>query len=98
MSSHTHTHREKILAQNSLAAAQEDKEKLNSRVSTLEGELKKLRNELEEEREKEAADREGSQVIEGPGGLKLTRLELVRVLRERNEYKEKYLSLLEQIR
>ena len=37
-------------------------------------------------------------MIEGPGGLKLTRLEVARVLRERNEYKEKYLSLLEQIR
>ncbi len=28
----------------------------------------------------------------------VSRLEVVRVLRERNEYKEKYLSLLEQIR
>lgn len=34
----------------------------------------------------------------GPEGLRLTRLEVARVLRERNEYKEKYLSLLEQIR
>ena len=32
----------------------------------------------------------------GPDGL--TKLEVARVLRERNEYKEKYLSLLEQIR
>ena len=31
-------------------------------------------------------------------GLRLTKLEVARVLRERNEYKEKYLSLLEQIR
>ncbi len=28
----------------------------------------------------------------------VSRLEVARVLRERNEYKEKYLSLLEQIR
>ena len=31
-------------------------------------------------------------------GLRLTKLEVARVLRERNEYKEKYLSLLEQVR
>ena len=31
-------------------------------------------------------------------GLRLKRLEVARVLRERNEYKEKYLSLLEQVR
>ena len=31
-------------------------------------------------------------------GLRLTRLEVARVLRERNEYKEKSLSLLEQVR
>ena len=67
------------------------------RVNTLDTEVKKLRVELEEEREKRELEGEG-QVIEGPGGLKLTRLEVARVLRERNEYKEKYLSLLEQIR
>ena len=31
-------------------------------------------------------------------GVRLTKMEVARVLRERNEYKEKYLSLLEQIR
>ena len=64
-------------------------------MSSLESEVKKLRVELEEEQDKKMQD---GQVIEGPGGLKLTRLEVARVLRERNEYKEKYLSLLEQIR
>ena len=34
----------------------------------------------------------------GGDGLRLTKLEVARVLRERNEYKEKYLSLLEQVR
>ena len=34
----------------------------------------------------------------GADGLRLTKLEVARVLRERNEYKEKYLSLLEQVR
>ena len=50
--------------------------------------MKKLHQDLEEEREKETAV--------GTDGL--TRIEVARVLRERNEYKEKYLSLLEQIR
>ena len=50
--------------------------------------MKKLNQDLEEEREKETA----------VGADGLTRIEVARVLRERNEYKEKYLSLLEQIR
>jgi len=72
-----------------------------ARASDLDKQLKNKRKELEEEKERarkqEKQIGEG-QVLEGPGGLKLTRLEVARVLRERNEYKEKYLSLLEQIR
>ena len=70
---------------------------MTTELNDKEVEVKKLRTELEEERDKGAIEGEG-QVIEGPEGLKLTRLEVARVLRERNEYKEKYLSLLEQIR
>ena len=86
-----------MAAQNSVTALQDEKEKLLSRLTNVEGELKKVRLELTEAEEKGGAEKEG-QVIEGPGGLKLTRLEVARVLRERNEYKEKYLSLLEQVR
>ena len=59
-----------------------------------------MKKELEEEKEnsQKVMPMAEGQVLEGPGGLKLTRLEVARVLRERNEYKEKYLSLLEQIR
>ena len=39
-----------------------------------------------------------SSAMVSPEGLRLSRLEVARVLRERNEYKEKYLSLLEQVR
>ncbi len=67
-------------------------------MSELEADLKRLRVELEVEQEKGVSAALEGQVIEGAGGLKLTRLEVARVLRERNEYKEKYLSLLEQIR
>ena len=38
------------------------------------------------------------QVSEGAEGTRITSLEVTRLLRERNEFKEKYLSLLEQIR
>lgn len=90
---------ERNTAQFSLASLQQDRDKLLNRVSDLDMEVKTMRTELEEEQEKGRVFAEGEgQMIEGPGGLKLTRLEVARVLRERNEYKEKYLSLLEQIR
>ena len=72
-----------------------------ARASDLDKQLKNKRKELEEEKEragKQEKQMGEGQLLEGPGGLKLTRLEVARVLRERNEYKEKYLSLLEQIR
>ena len=34
----------------------------------------------------------------GSEGLRISRLEIAKVLRERNEWKEKYFSLLEQVR
>ena len=83
-------------AHNSINALNEEKAKTATRVGSLEAEVKKLREELKAEEEKKM-DGEGH-VVEGTGGLKLTRLEVARVLRERDEYKEKYLSLLEQIR
>ena len=67
-------------------------------MSELEGEVRKLRQELEEEQEKVAIGGGEGAGEKGADGFKLTRLEVARVLRERNEYKEKYLSLLEQIR
>ena len=95
---HTHSHRDKETAESSASALQEQKTSLSSRVSELEGELRKVRQELEEEQEKVAIVGGEAAGEKGPDGFKLTRLEVARVLRERNEYKEKYLSLLEQIR
>ena len=92
---------ERDAARHTLQATQEEKDKMAAHVSDLDKQLKTKQQELEEEKE-HARSREGQlvegQVLEGPGGLKLTRLEVARVLRERNEYKEKYMSLLEQIR
>ena len=76
------------LSESSLTALKEENKSLTTKVGELEGTVKKLHQDLEEEREKETAV--------GTDGL--TRIEVARVLRERNEYKEKYLSLLEQIR
>lgn len=77
------------VTESSLAAVKEEKESLVSKVGELEGTVKKLNKDLEEEREKETQ-------VGGVDGL--SRIEVARVLRERNEFKEKYLSLLEQIR
>jgi hypothetical protein len=61
---------------------------MEAKIVELEGTVKKLHQDLEEERERETA----------MGADGLTSIEIARVLRERNEYKEKYCSLLEQIR
>lgn len=71
-----------------MAAMKEENKSLTSKNAELEGTVKQLHRDLEEEREKETKL--------GVDGL--TRIEVARVLRERNEFKEKYLSLLEQIR
>jgi hypothetical protein len=71
-----------------VTALKEDNKALSAKVGDLEGTVKKLHQDLEEERERETA----------VGADGLTSIEIARVLRERNEYKEKYLSLLEQIR
>ena len=76
------------MSESSLTALKEENKSLSTKVGELEGQVKKLHQDLEEEREKETA----------VGADGLTRIEVARVLRERNEYKEKYLSLLEQIR
>ena len=76
------------MTESSLAALKQENKTLSGKVAELDSTVKKLNKELEEEREKGA----------GIGEEGLTRIEVARVLRERNEYKEKYLSLLEQIR
>ena len=76
------------MTETSLTALKEENKTLSRKVGELDTTVKKLNKELEEEREGGA----------GIGEDGLTRIEVARVLRERNEYKEKYLSLLEQIR
>ena len=66
-----------------------------NRISPLEAELKKVRAALKEDQE---SGGEGLLMTEEPGRLQLTHIEVSRILRERNEYMEKYMSLLEKIR
>ena len=49
---HTHTHSERERAQSQVVTLQGEKESLTSKVGELEGEVKKLRRELDEETEK----------------------------------------------
>jgi len=83
---------DRATAESSASALQEQKSTLTVRLGELEAEVRKLRQELEKEQEK------GEAMAGELGDQGLSRLEVARVLRERNEYKEKYLSLLEQIR
>ena len=52
---HTHPHRDKATAESSASALQEQKNSLATRVTELEGEVRKLRQKVEEEQEKGAA-------------------------------------------
>lgn len=93
----TATENDKKATESELTTLQNDRDSLSARTAALEGEVKRMRRELEEEKEKTAQLKEAEEKGSGEG-LRLTKLEVARVLRERNEYKEKYLSLLEQVR
>jgi septal ring factor EnvC (AmiA/AmiB activator) len=93
----TNTQNDKRAAETELVAVQTERDGLSARTAALEGEVKRLRRELEDEKEKTTQLKEAEEKNAGDG-LRLTKLEVARVLRERNEYKEKYLSLLEQVR
>ena len=80
-----HSFSKNQVAESSLAALQEEHKNLTTKVGELEGTVKKL-------------NQEGREKPAGIGVEGLSRIEVARVLRERNEYKEKYLSLLEQTR
>jgi septal ring factor EnvC (AmiA/AmiB activator) len=91
------TENDKKVAESELATIQNDRDVLSARTAALEGEVKRLRRELDDEKETAQQLRDAEEKANGEG-LRLTKLEVARVLRERNEYKEKYLSLLEQVR
>lgn len=72
-----------------------EKERAEAQLKDAEHEMKKQKQQMQEMQERGALNGE---VSESADGTRITRLEVTRLLRERNEFKEKYLSLLEQIR
>ncbi|KAL5457754.1 hypothetical protein EMCRGX_G035046 [Ephydatia muelleri] len=76
----------------------QEKGQLSNTVREQEIEIKRLKQELSDEQDKSAITGDVLEKGTGPDGTKITRLEVTRLLREKNEFKEKYLSLLEQIR
>ncbi|XP_015795689.1 C-Jun-amino-terminal kinase-interacting protein 4 isoform X2 [Tetranychus urticae] len=75
------------------------KDKLKSRIAQLEDELKKTKEELNEVKQKVTAqpqdDEEGTPMTQRK---RFTRMEMARVLMERNHYKERLIELQEAIR
>jgi hypothetical protein len=80
-----------------------DNQVLNNRVHSLEDDLKKVKRELQEAKDKlseEIGIEEGSgrPRTESESGDGSRRLEWARLLKERNEFKEKYYALLDQVK
>ncbi|XP_053564398.1 C-Jun-amino-terminal kinase-interacting protein 4 isoform X2 [Bombina bombina] len=87
---------EKDVLQGELLAIKQAKQKLEEKNKELEEELKKARAEAEEARQK-AKDDEDSDVPTAQR-KRFTRVEMARVLMERNQYKERLMELQEAVR
>ncbi|KAM4664615.1 C-Jun-amino-terminal kinase-interacting protein 4 isoform 2-T2 [Discoglossus pictus] len=87
---------EKDVLQGELLAIKQAKQKLEEKNKELEEELKKARAETEEARQK-AKDEEDSDVPTAQR-KRFTRVEMARVLMERNQYKERLMELQEAVR
>ncbi|KAM5135324.1 C-Jun-amino-terminal kinase-interacting protein 4 isoform 2-T2 [Mantella aurantiaca] len=87
---------EKDVLQGELAAIKQSKQKLEEKNKELEEELKKARAEAEEARQK-SKDEEDSDVPTAQR-KRFTRVEMARVLMERNQYKERLMELQEAVR
>ncbi|XP_075880137.1 sperm associated antigen 9a isoform X2 [Nelusetta ayraudi] len=87
---------EKEMLQGEMEALQQAKAKLEDKSKELEEELKKVRIELEDVRNK-GKDEEDSDVPTAQR-KRFTRVEMARVLMERNQYKERLMELQEAVR
>ncbi|XP_075034219.1 C-Jun-amino-terminal kinase-interacting protein 4 isoform X2 [Mixophyes fleayi] len=87
---------EKDVLQGELASIKQAKQKLEEKNRELEEELKKARAETEEARQK-SKDEEDSDVPTAQR-KRFTRVEMARVLMERNQYKERLMELQEAVR
>ncbi|XP_068118734.1 C-Jun-amino-terminal kinase-interacting protein 4 isoform X2 [Hyperolius riggenbachi] len=87
---------EKDVLQSELSAIKQAKQKLEDKNKDLEEELKKAKAEAEEARQK-SKDEEDSDVPTAQR-KRFTRVEMARVLMERNQYKERLMELQEAVR
>ncbi|ELU13632.1 hypothetical protein CAPTEDRAFT_158214, partial [Capitella teleta] len=90
---------EQEILREEISALQATKEKLKTKVSELEDELKKTKELLEKEKAKTSGQaEEGEEDIPMAQRKRFTRVEMARVLMERNQYKERLMELQEAVR
>nr|XP_046232185.1 C-Jun-amino-terminal kinase-interacting protein 4 isoform X2 [Scatophagus argus] len=89
---------EKEGLQGELDAVAQAKTKLEEKNKELEEELKKIRTELEEAKQKIKNDNDDDSDVPTAQRKRFTRVEMARVLMERNQYKERLMELQEAIR
>nr|XP_055031592.1 C-Jun-amino-terminal kinase-interacting protein 4 isoform X2 [Misgurnus anguillicaudatus] len=87
---------EKDVLQGELEVLKQAKDKLEERNKELEEELKKFRAEMEEAKQK--AKEEDDSDVPTAQRKRFTRVEMARVLMERNQYKERLMELQEAVR
>ncbi|XP_040290777.1 C-Jun-amino-terminal kinase-interacting protein 4 isoform X3 [Bufo bufo] len=87
---------EKDVLQGELDAIKQAKQKLEEKNKELEEELKKARAETEEARQKSKDDEDSD--VPTAQRKRFTRVEMARVLMERNQYKERLMELQEAVR
>ncbi|XP_037611232.1 C-Jun-amino-terminal kinase-interacting protein 4 isoform X3 [Sebastes umbrosus] len=89
---------EKEVLRSELDAVTHAKTKLEEKNKELEDELKKSRAELEEAKQKVKNDNEDDSDVPTAQRKRFTRVEMARVLMERNQYKERLMELQEAVR
>ncbi|CAL9708850.1 unnamed protein product [Knipowitschia caucasica] len=89
---------EKEVLQGELTAVSLAKAKLEEKNKELEDEIRKLRTELEEAKHKVKNDAEDDSDVPTAQRKRFTRVEMARVLMERNQYKERLMELQEAVR
>ncbi|KAM3860087.1 C-Jun-amino-terminal kinase-interacting protein 4 [Diretmus argenteus] len=89
---------EKEVLQGELNSVIQAKRNLEEKNKELEEELKKLRSELEEAKQKTKNENEDDSDVPTAQRKRFTRVEMARVLMERNQYKERLMELQEAVR
>ncbi|KAG7236391.1 hypothetical protein INR49_000946 [Caranx melampygus] len=89
---------EREVLRGELESVSQAKRKLEEKNKELEEELKKIRGELEEAKNKVKPENEDDSDVPTAQRKRFTRVEMARVLMERNQYKERLMELQEAVR